>query len=97
MAASCLATMHELEDVGIVFPHHFRKLRLPSLNMVVCSFVSFCVDIPHVHGNFLIITKLCLHKVLVKNYHLTLLKFLSGTNLYQIRPPLMDINWIEMK
>ena len=52
MAVSCLATMHELEDVGMVFPQHFRKLGIPSLNMVVCSFVSFCVDIPHVHGDF---------------------------------------------
>ena len=43
---------HELEDVGRVFPHHFRKLGIPSLNMVVSSFVSFCVDIRHVHGDF---------------------------------------------
>ena len=35
---------HELEDV--------HKLGIPSLIMVVCSFVSFCVDIPYVHGNF---------------------------------------------
>ena len=42
---------HELEDVGMVFPHHFRKLGIPSLNMVVCSFVSFCVNIAHVHGD----------------------------------------------
>ena len=41
---------HELEDVGMVFSHHFCKLGIPSLNMVVCSFVSFCVDIPHVLG-----------------------------------------------
>jgi hypothetical protein len=46
---------------------------------------------------FLIIIKPCLHKVLVKNYHLTLLKFLSETHLYQSRPPLMDISWMEMK
>ena len=43
---------HELEDVGMVFPYHFCKLGIPSLNMVVCSFVSFFVDIPHVHGDF---------------------------------------------
>ena len=43
---------HELEDVVIMFPHHFRKLGIPSLNMVVCSIVSFCVGIPHVHGDF---------------------------------------------
>ena len=42
---------HELEDVGMVFPHYFLKLAIPSLNMVVCSFVSFCVDIPRVHGD----------------------------------------------
>jgi len=42
---------HELEDVGMVFPHHFHELGIPFLNMVVCSFVSFCVDIPHVHGD----------------------------------------------
>ena len=42
---------HELEDVGMVFPHHFRELGIPSLNMVVCSFVGLCVDIPHVHGD----------------------------------------------
>ena len=88
---------HELEDVGMVFPHYFHKLGIPSLNMVVCSFVSFCVDLPHVHGDFLIITKPCLHKVLVHNYYLTLLKFLSGTHLYQSRPPLMDISWMDMK
>ena len=38
---------HELEDVKMVFPHQFRKLGIPSLNMLVCSFVSFCVDIPY--------------------------------------------------
>ena len=43
---------HELEDVGMVFPHYFHKLGIPSLIMVVCSFVSFCVDLPYVHGNF---------------------------------------------
>ena len=44
---------HELEDVGMVFPHQFGKLGIPSLNMeLVCSFVRFCVDIPHVHGDF---------------------------------------------
>ena len=43
---------HELEDVGMVFPHHFCKLGIISLNMVVCSFVRFCVEIPHVHGDF---------------------------------------------
>ena len=42
---------HELEDVGMVFPQNFRKFEIRSLNMVVCSFVSFCVDIPHVHGD----------------------------------------------
>ena len=40
---------HELEDVAMVFPHNFRKFGIPFLNMVVCSFVSFCVDIPHVN------------------------------------------------
>ena len=53
---------HELEDVGMVFPHNIGKFGIPSPNMVVCSFVSFCVDIPHVHGDLLIITKPCLHK-----------------------------------
>ena len=44
---------HELEDVGMVFPHYFHKLGgIPSLIMVVCSFVSFCVDLPYVHGIF---------------------------------------------
>ena len=43
---------HDLEDVEMVFPHYFCKLGIPSLNMVVCSFVRFCVDIPHVHGDF---------------------------------------------
>ena len=42
---------YELEDVGMVFPHNFRKFGIPSLNMVVCLFVSFCVDIPNVHGD----------------------------------------------
>ena len=51
MAASCLSN-HEPEDVWMVFPYQFHKLGIPSLNMVVCSFVSFCVDIPHVHGDF---------------------------------------------
>ena len=84
-------------ELGTVFRHHFCKLGIPSLNMVVCSFVNFCVDIPHVHGDFLIITKPCLHKVLVNNYHLSLLKFLSGTHLYQSCPPIMDISWMEMQ
>ena len=35
---------HELEDVGMVFLHNVRKFGIPSLNMVVCSFVSFCVE-----------------------------------------------------
>ena len=43
---------HELEDVGIVFPHYFGKLGILSLNMAVCSFVRFCVDIPYVLGDF---------------------------------------------
>ena len=44
---------HELEDVGMVFPPPlFCKLGIPSHNMIVCSFVSFCVGIPHVHGDF---------------------------------------------
>ena len=51
---SIMFSNHELEDVGMVFPHHFCKLGIPSLNMVVRSFVRFCVDIPHVHGDFLI-------------------------------------------
>ena len=42
---------HELEDVGMVFPHHFREPGISPLNMIVCSFVSFCVDIPHVHSD----------------------------------------------
>ena len=88
---------HELEDVGMVFPHYFHKLGIPSLIMVVCSFVNLCVDIPYVHGNFVIITKLCLHKVLVKNYHWNLWKFLSGTHLHKSSPPLMDISWMEMR
>ena len=32
----------------IMFPHHFCKLGIPSLNMVICSFVSFCVGAFHV-------------------------------------------------
>ena len=40
---------HKLEYVGMVFPKDFRKLGIPLLNMVVCSFVSFCVHIPRVH------------------------------------------------
>ena len=51
MAASCLATMN-WKMLGWHFPHHFCKLGIPSLDMVVCSFVRFCVDIPHVHGDF---------------------------------------------
>ena len=46
---------HELEDVEnwkMVFPHHFHKLGIASLNMVVYSFVSFCVDSPYVHVDF---------------------------------------------
>ena len=74
-----------------MFPHYFRKLGIPSLNMVIWSIVSFCVDIPHVHGDFWIITKLCLHKALIKNYHFTLLKF------YRSHPPLMDTSWMDMK
>ena len=31
-----------------MFPHHFRKLGIPPLNMVSCSFVSFCVGAFHV-------------------------------------------------
>ena len=42
---------HELEGVGMVFPHNFRELGIKSLNMVVFSFVIFCVDILHVHGD----------------------------------------------
>ena len=84
---------HELEDVGMVYPHHFHKLGIPSLNMVVCSFVSFCVDILHVHGDFYIF-----HQAMSpQSTHLTLLKFLSGTHLHQSRPPLMDISWMDMK
>ena len=42
---------HELEEVGmVVFPHNFRKFGIPSLNMVVCSFVSICVDIKALRG-----------------------------------------------
>ena len=41
----------EPEFVGMVFPHNFHKFGIPSLNMDVCSFVSFCVDIPHAHGD----------------------------------------------
>ena len=66
MAASCLATMNWKMLA-------FRKVGIPSPNMVVCSFVSLCVHIPHDHGDFLIITKPCIRKVLVTNYHLTLL------------------------
>ena len=31
-----------------MFPHHFRKLGISSLNMVICSFDSFCVAAFHV-------------------------------------------------
>ena len=77
---------HELEDGGTVFPHHFCKLGIPSLNTVVCSFVSFYVDIPHVHGDLCSITKQCLHKILVRNYHLTSWKFLSETHIKAVHP-----------
>ena len=30
------------------FLHHFRKLGIPFLNMIICSFVSFCVGVLHV-------------------------------------------------
>ena len=50
-AALCLATMN-WNMLGWCFPTTFGKLGIPSLNIVVCSFVSFCVDIPHVHGDF---------------------------------------------
>ena len=43
---------HELEYVEMVFPHHVCKVGIPSLNMVVCSFVRFCVNIPRVHSDF---------------------------------------------
>ena len=36
---------HELDDVEMVFPHHFRKLGIPSL--IICQFVY----IPHAHGD----------------------------------------------
>ena len=49
---SIMFSNHELEDVGMVFPHNFHNFGIPSLNMVVCSFVSFCVDIPYVHRDF---------------------------------------------
>ena len=44
---------HELEDAWMVFPNNVRKFGIPSLNMLDCSFVSFCVyvDIPYVHGD----------------------------------------------
>ena len=43
---------HELEDVEMVFVSPPLLLGIPSLNMVVCSFVRFCVNIPRVHGDF---------------------------------------------
>ena len=49
--ACIMLSNHELEDVGMVFPNNFRIFGIPSINMVVCSFVSFCVDIPYVHGD----------------------------------------------
>jgi len=61
---------HELEDDGMVFPHNFRKFGIPT-------FISFYVDIPHVHGHLSIITKPCIHKALVKCYQLW--KSLSGS------------------
>ena len=53
MAASCLATMN-WKMLGWCFPNgdHFCQLEIPSLNNVVCSCVSFCVNIAHVHGDF---------------------------------------------
>ena len=48
---SIMLSNHEPEDVGLVFPHNFRKFGIPFLNIVVCSFVSFCVDIPRVLGD----------------------------------------------
>ena len=36
---------HELEDVGIVFPH----TTFANLEFHHSTFVSFCVDIAHVH------------------------------------------------
>ena len=74
---SIMLSNHELEDVGMVFPHNFHKFGIPPLNMVVCSFVSFCVDILHVHGGLWITTKPCLHKALAQSYQLW--KFLSGS------------------
>ena len=52
LGGGIMFSSHELEDVGMVFHHYFHKLGIPSLIMVVCSFVSFCVDLPYVHGNF---------------------------------------------
>ena len=44
-----MLSKHELEDMdGVSLT---LSLEIPSLIMVVCSFVSFCVDIPHVQGD----------------------------------------------
>ena len=37
---------HKLEDVGMVFPHHFHELGILSLNMVVYSFVCLWFNAP---------------------------------------------------
>ena len=82
---------HELEDVGWCFPNTFATLEFHPLTWLFAN----SVDIPHVHGDLCIISKPCLHKVFVKSYQLW--KFLSGTHFHQSHPPLMDINWMEMK
>ena len=46
-----MLTNRELEDLRMVFPYHFREHEILSRNMVVCSFVSSCVEIRHVHGD----------------------------------------------
>ena len=87
----CLLSLYSIHEqyVGMVFTHHFRELAIPSLKMVVCSFVSFCVEIPYIHGDLWIITKSCLLEVIVKIYQLW--KPLNRTHLHQSHPFLVDI------
>ena len=73
---------HELEDVGMVFSQYFHKLGIPTLIMV---------------GNFLIITKLCLHKVLVKMITGICGNSSVGHTYIKAVHTSMDISWMEMK
>ena len=81
---SIMFSNHELEFVGMVFPHHFRELGNPSLNMVaVHLYVSFYTF----HLSMEIFASSPSHastKVLVKGYKLW--KFLSATHIKDFHP-----------